>query len=214
MMSPYLMNPLRLGVDIVYDSATKYLSGHHELMAGVIACDRDDIAKQLFYFINSVGNALDPMGSSMLLRGSKTLAVRIEKQQASAMRIATYLHQLGFRVHYPGLRTDPGHKTHMAQARGAGAVMSFETGNIDLSAHVVAAARIFGVSVSFGCVNSLISMPTRMSCVYASERRLTAATRASTRKCAPSAGCRRTSSGCALASRTRMTSCTISSKRC
>lgn len=163
MMSPYLMRPLELGVDITYDSATKYLSGHHDLMAGIIACDRDDLAQRIAFYINSVGNGLSPMDSFMLLRGVKTLSVRMERQQASAMAIAAYLDRLGFRVHYPGLSTDPGYAVHARQARGPGAVLSFETGNSALSERVVAATRLWKVTVSFGCVNSLISMPAQMS---------------------------------------------------
>lgn len=163
MMSPYLMHPLELGADIVYDSATKYLSGHHDLMAGIIACDRDDLAQRLGFLINSVGNALSPMDSFVLLRGMKTLAVRMDRQQENAMRVAHFLHALGFRVHYPGLRTHPGHAMHASQAAGPGAVLSFETGNRELSAKITAATKLWGVSVSFGCVNSLISIPCLMS---------------------------------------------------
>lgn len=163
MMSPYLMRPLALGADIVYDSATKYLSGHHDLMAGVLAVDRDDLAERIAFYINAVGNALTPMDSFMLLRGVKTLAVRMDRQQASARAIATFLDRLGFRVHYPGLATDPGFAVHARQAHGPGAVLSFETGSAALSSRVVANARLFSVTVSFGCVNSLISMPCQMS---------------------------------------------------
>ena len=163
MMSPYLMRPLALGADIVYDSGTKYLSGHHDLMAGVIAVDRDDLAERIGFYINSVGNALAPMDAFMLLRGVKTLAVRMDRQQATAHAVASFLDRLGFRVHYPGLATDPGFAVHARQARGSGAVLSFETGSAALSSRVVAAVRLFHVTVSFGCVNSLISMPCQMS---------------------------------------------------
>lgn len=163
MLSPYLMNPLEMGVDIVYDSATKYLSGHHDIMAGVIACNRDDLAEKMAFTIKSVGNGLNPMDSFSLLRGVKTLALRMDRQQASALRIAAFLHELGFRVNYPGLRSHPGHAVHMRQARGFGGVLSFESGNKVLSERIVAATRLWGVSVSFGCVNSLISMPCLMS---------------------------------------------------
>ncbi|KAF9046864.1 cystathionine beta-lyase [Hymenopellis radicata] len=163
MMSPYLQRPLEHGSDIVYDSATKYLSGHHDLMAGVITCNRDDIAKQIAFIINSVGNALTPIDSFLLLRGVKTLAVRMDRQQASAGLVATYLHSLGFLVHYPGLPTHPGRDIHQRIADGNGAVLSFETGDKEMSEKIVAATRLWGISVSFGCVNSLISMPCVMS---------------------------------------------------
>lgn len=163
MLSPYLMRPLEFGVDIVYHSATKYLSGHHDIMAGVISCNRDDLAESMFFTIKSVGNALSPHDCFLLLRGVKTLALRMDRQQTSAMQVATYLERLGFKVRYPGLRAFPGHAVHMRQARGAGGVLSFETGCTSMSEKVVAAARLWGVSVSFGCVNSLISMPCQMS---------------------------------------------------
>lgn len=163
MMSPYLQRPLEHGVDIVYDSATKYLSGHHDLMAGAVTCNRDDIAKKLAFIINSVGNALTPMDSFFLLRGIKTLAVRMDRQQSSSQIVAEYLHSLGFKVHYPGLPDHPGREIHLRIADGNGAVLSFETGNKELSEKIVGSTRLWGISVSFGCVNSLISMPCVMS---------------------------------------------------
>ncbi|THV02878.1 cystathionine beta-l [Dendrothele bispora CBS 962.96] len=163
MMSPYLQRPLEHGADIVYDSATKYLSGHHDLMAGMITCNRDDIAKQLAFIINSVGNALTPIDCFLLLRGVKTLAVRMDRQQTSASLVATYLNSLGFKVHYPGLPNHPGREIHQRIADGNGAVLSFETGNKELSEKIVGGTRLWGISVSFGCVNSLISMPCVMS---------------------------------------------------
>ncbi|KAF8322620.1 cystathionine beta-lyase [Clavulina sp. PMI_390] len=163
MMSPYLQRPLELGADIVYDSGTKYLSGHHDLMAGVITCNRDDLAKQMAFVINSVGNALSPFDSFLLLRGTKTLAIRMDRQQASAMRVASYLDQLGFRVHYPGLANHPRRDVHEKLANGPGAVLSFITGDTAMSERIVGAARLWGISVSFGAVNSLISMPCLMS---------------------------------------------------
>ncbi|KAF4613766.1 hypothetical protein D9613_007877 [Agrocybe pediades] len=163
MMSPYLQRPLEHGADIVYDSATKYLSGHHDLMAGVVTCNRDDVAQKLAFTINSVGNALTPIDSFLLLRGIKTLAIRMDRQQATTQSVAEYLYNLGFKVNYPGLPTHPGQAVHARIADGNGAVLSFETGNKELSEKIVAGTRLWGISVSFGCVNSLISMPCVMS---------------------------------------------------
>lgn len=163
MMSPYLQRPLEHGADIVYDSATKYLSGHHDLMAGAIVCNRDDLAKHLAFTINAVGNALSPVDAFLLLRGVKTLAVRMDRQQSNAIAVAEYLNSLGFRVYYPGLRDHPGRNIHTRIANGNGAVLSFETGHRTLSERIVAGTRLWGISVSFGCVNSLISMPCVMS---------------------------------------------------
>jgi cystathionine beta-lyase/cystathionine gamma-synthase len=163
MMSPYLQRPLEHGADIVYDSGTKYLSGHHDLMAGVIACNRDDLAQQIAFVVNAVGNALTPFDSFLLLRGIKTLAVRMDRQQKSAQSVAAMLDQLGFQVHYPGLPNHPDRLVHERIADGAGAVLSFTTGDKALSERIVGATRLWGISVSFGCVNSLISMPCVMS---------------------------------------------------
>ncbi|TBU55324.1 cystathionine beta-lyase [Dichomitus squalens] len=163
MMSPYLQRPLEHGADIVYDSATKYLSGHHDLMAGVITCNRDDIAKEIAFVINSVGNALSPFDSFLLLRGTKTLAIRMDRQQSTAMLVAQMLSKLGFVTHYPGLPNHPGKEIHDRISDGYGAVLSFETGDKELSERIVAATHLWGISVSFGCVNSLISMPCVMS---------------------------------------------------
>ncbi|KAF8591137.1 cystathionine beta-l [Ramaria rubella] len=163
MMSPYLQRPLEHGADVVYDSGTKYLSGHHDLMAGVITCNRDDLSKRIAFMINAAGNALTPFDSFLLLRGTKTLAIRMDRQQASAMRVAHYLHKLGFKVHYPGLPDHRHRDVHEKLASGPGAVLSFVTGDKDLSSRIVGSTRLWGISVSFGAVNSLISMPCVMS---------------------------------------------------
>ncbi|RPB03649.1 cystathionine beta-l [Choiromyces venosus 120613-1] len=163
MLSPWLQNPLDLGADIVCESGTKYLSGHHDLMAGVIATNDSSLGERLYFTINSTGCGLSPFDSWLLLRGVKTLGVRMEKQQASAQAIAEYLEGLGFKVRYPGLKSHPQYDLHWSMARGAGAVLSFETGDTILSERIVESTRLWAISVSFGCVNSLISMPCRMS---------------------------------------------------
>jgi len=163
MLSPMLCNPLELGADIVYESGTKYLSGHHDIMAGIIACNDAALGDKMYFTINSTGCGLSPNDSFLLMRGVKTLAIRMEKQQANAQLIAEFLENHGFRVRYPGLKSHPQYDLHWSMARGAGAVLSFETGDIQLSERIVEAARLYGISVSFGCVNSLISMPCRMS---------------------------------------------------
>ncbi|KAM3508835.1 hypothetical protein MY10362_000961 [Beauveria mimosiformis] len=163
MLSPMLCNPLDLGADVVYESGTKYLSGHHDIMAGVIACNDPAVADKLFFTINSTGCGLSPNDSFLLMRGVKTLAIRMDKQQANAQAIAEFLEQRGFRVRYPGLRSHPQYDLHWSTARGAGAVLAFETGDSAVSQRIVEAARLWAISVSFGCVNSLISMPCQMS---------------------------------------------------
>lgn len=163
MLSPLLLNPLDLGADIVFESGTKYLSGHHDLMAGVIAVNNASLGEKLFFTINASGCGLSPFDSWLLLRGIKTLAVRMEKQQRNALIVAQFLESHGFGVRYPGLKSHPQYALHHSMARGSGAVLSFSTGSVQLSERIVESARLWAISVSFGCVNSLISMPCRMS---------------------------------------------------
>eukprot|EP01135_Chromosphaera_perkinsii_P002389 Nk52_evm43s222 gene=Nk52_evmTU43s222 len=163
MMSPYLQRPLQLGADIVYHSGTKYLSGHHDLMAGVICTRTDSLAKGMFHIINATGCGLSPFDCWLLLRGIKTLSVRMDKQQSNAEKLAAFLESKGYVVHYPGLKSHPSYRIHQMQSDGPGAVLSFETGSASKSQTIVEACKLFTISVSFGCVNSLISMPCRMS---------------------------------------------------
>jgi cystathionine beta-lyase len=132
-------------------------------MAGVVACNDPDLGDKMYFTVNATGCGLSPNDSFLLMRGVKTMAIRMDKQQANAQAIAEFLESHGFRVRYPGLKSHPQYDLHWSLARGAGAVLSFETGDIHLSERIVEAARLWGISVSFGCVNSLISMPCRMS---------------------------------------------------
>ncbi|KAJ1671584.1 cystathionine beta-lyase [Coemansia sp. RSA 1694] len=163
MMSPYLQNTLQLGADIEYHSGTKYLSGHHDLMAGVIGCSSQSVAESLYFVINASGSGLGPFDCWLLLRGVKTLGIRMEKQQSNAIEIADFLEAQGLKVHYPGLKSNAQYELHKSLSSGPGAVLSFETGDVGLSERIVESARLWGISVSFGCVNSLISMPCKMS---------------------------------------------------
>ncbi|MFZ0287041.1 MAG: cystathionine beta-lyase [Terriglobales bacterium] len=164
-MSPYLQNPLDLGADIVVHSATKYLCGHSDVTAGVAAVRSPELAEQIYFLQNGEGSALGPFDSYLLLRSIKTLKLRLDCQQSSAGKIAGHLnaHPAVQRVYYPGLREHPGYDLHAQQARGAGAVISFATGSFELSKRIAEATRIFRVSVSFGSVNSSISLPGCMS---------------------------------------------------
>ncbi|KAI9298412.1 cystathionine beta-lyase [Neoconidiobolus thromboides FSU 785] len=163
MMSPYLLRPLELGADIVYHSGTKYLSGHHDLMAGVIGAKTEELGNQLYFIVNASGCGLSPFDSWLLMRGVKTLAVRMERQQKNAIKIANYLENLGLKVRYPGLKSHPQFDLHQSMADGPGAVLSIETGDVGLSERIVESTKLWGISVSFGCINSLISMPCSMS---------------------------------------------------
>ncbi|KAG8531529.1 homoserine O- acetyltransferase [Bacidia gigantensis] len=157
MLSPLLQNPLDLGADLVYESGTKYLSGHHDLMAGVIAVKEQKIGEKMYFSINASGCGLAPFDSWLLMRGIKTLKVRMEQQQSNAQQIAEFLESHGFRVRYPGLVSHPQYDLHHSMARGPAQCYHSKR------AIIVESAKLWAISVSFGCVNSLISMPCRMS---------------------------------------------------
>lgn len=165
LLSPLLQQPLLLGADLVVHSATKHLGGHSDLTAGVLAVRNPDLAERIAFLQNAEGTALGPFDSWLLLRGLKTLALRLERQQTNALRVAEFLaaHPAVRRVHYPGLSEHPGAALHRSQARGAGAVISFETGDLRWSRQVVEATSLFSIAVSFGNLSSFISLPCRMS---------------------------------------------------
>ncbi|SCU84739.1 LAFA_0D11716g1_1 [Lachancea sp. 'fantastica'] len=175
MMSGMLCNPLQFGCDVVYESATKYLNGHHDIMAGVIITKNKKLAGDIYFVINSTGCGLSPFDSWLLIRGLKTLGVRMYQQQHNAMVLAHWLEDsCGFRkrspkdrtlTRYVGLKSHPQFELHKSYNAGPGALLSFETGSFEHSRRLVSSRKlkIWSVTVSFGCVNSLISMPGKMS---------------------------------------------------
>jgi cystathionine beta-lyase len=164
-MSPYLQNPLDLGADIVLHSATKYLCGHHDVTAGAIVVRDEDLGRRIYFIQNAEGNALSPFDSFLLLRGIKTLKLRMDCQQRNARAVALFLapHPDVKGVYYPGLGDSPGYELQRSQARGEGAVLSFTTGSFEFSKAIAENAKLFRITVSFGSVNSSISLPGQMS---------------------------------------------------
>ena len=127
-LTPYWQNPLELGADIVYHSASKYLGGHSDLIAGLVAVKDEEIGERLHFVQKSVGSVLGPQEAWLLLRGMKTLGVRMEEHEANARVIADWLRRRPdvLKVHDPGLPDHPGHQIAKSQARGFGATFSFE----------------------------------------------------------------------------------------
>jgi methionine-gamma-lyase len=159
--SPFNQRPLELGADLVVHSATKYLGGHADVTAGVIVGGRERIAaaKRLFRIL---GPVLDPMAAWLLLRGLKTLGVRVERHNHNAMRLAQFLagHPEVAAVHYPGLPSHPRHAIAARQMRGFGGMLSFEVrGGYDAGVRCVDALRTCLLAVSLGGVETLVAHP-------------------------------------------------------
>ena len=170
MMSPILSRPIEHGADIVIHSATKFMSGHSDTMAGaVIVADRvqgdKSLAESLYFYQNAEGTALAPFDCWLVQRGIKTMGLRVRHQMQSAVMIANWLNECPVvtKLFYAGHADHPDYDIHMNQSSGGGAVVCFCTGNKDLSAHIVSATKLFKITVSFGSVNSLISLPGKMS---------------------------------------------------
>lgn len=172
MLSPCLQRPLRHGADVVIHSATKFLCGHSDVTAGALITNDAELGERIAFQQNAEGAGLSPFESWLLLRGMKTLALRVERQNASAERIAEYLarHKAVKQIFYPGLSTHPGREIHRRQAAGNGAVISFTTGDAELSRRVAEATQLFTIAVSFGSVTSSISLPCCMSHASVPER--------------------------------------------
>lgn len=187
MMSPCLLKPLSLGADVVVHSATKYFGGHADTMGGFVVVNDAKIANKVAFIQNAEGTALAPLDCWLFLRGIKTMAIRVERAQQNAGRVAALLqrHVLVKRVFYAGLddhraagyaasgtadeeaaaasRTRAAFELHRSQAVGAGAVISFTTGSVAVSTRLCDSLRIFKTTVSFGSCNSLCEMPCTMS---------------------------------------------------
>ena len=151
-LSPYFQNPLKLGADIVVHSGTKYLGGHNDTLAGFLITNREDIQEQLRFIIKTTGATLAPMDSWLILRGIKTLGVRMDRAQENALKIAHFLEKQEYvtRVLYPGLESHPGYELMKKQARGFGSILTFEVDSKERAYHILENVKLIQFAESLG----------------------------------------------------------------
>ncbi|MEZ0481930.1 bifunctional cystathionine gamma-lyase/homocysteine desulfhydrase [Planococcus sp. SSTMD024] len=164
-MTPYFQNPISLGADIVLHSATKYIGGHSDVVAGLVVVNTAQLAEELHFIQNSVGAILGPQDSWLLMRGLKTLGIRMEETNGNAQQIAEFLdgHEAVEAVIYPGLNSHSGKALMEKQARGFGGMISFDVGSKEKADELLAKLKYFTLAESLGAVESLISVPAQMT---------------------------------------------------
>lgn len=160
-LTPYFQRPLELGADIVIHSGTKYLAGHNDLVCGLVVTRTPELGERVKFLQNATGGVLGPSDSWLLLRGMKTLALRMEKHNANARLVAKWLtkHPRVRRVYYPGLPDHPGRAVHERQASGYGGMLSFAVDEAPLVPQVLAGVKLIRFAESLGGVESLITFP-------------------------------------------------------
>lgn len=161
-LTPYLQKPIQYGADIVIHSASKYIGGHNDVIGGLVVTATEDLSEKVGRLQNSTGAILGPQDSWLLLRGLKTLAIRMERQQDNAQAIAVWLDQqeLVKSVYYPGLANHPGREIMEKQCNGFGAMISFEVTEVSIVADLLKHVHVISFAESLGGVESLITYPT------------------------------------------------------
>lgn len=161
-LSPYFQNPLKLGADVVIHSGTKYLAGHNDTLAGFIVTNRTDIQEKLRFLIKTTGAGLAPFDCWLVLRGIKTLAVRMEAAQKNAVKIVEWLQnqKTVTKVIYPGLKEHPGYEIMKKQSRGFGAMVTFNVTDEELAKKILGSVHLIQYAESLGGVETLITYPT------------------------------------------------------
>lgn len=164
-MTPYLQRPLELGADIVVHSGTKYLGGHSDLVAGLAVVRDKDKADRLAFLQNAIGGILQPFDSFLLIRGIKTLSVRMDRHVSNAVEIARHLESSPdvSRIFYPGLESDPGYSINSKQARNGGAMLSFELSDGHDLRRFFGSLKLISLAESLGGVESLVCHPSTMT---------------------------------------------------
>ena len=160
-LSPYFQNPIALGADIVIHSGTKYLGGHNDTLAGFICLKDNTYSEKLYKISYTLGATLSPFDSWLMIRGIKTLALRMERAQENALAIANWLKRQKnvTKVYYVGLPEHPGYAVNASQSRGSGAMLSFAVATPDLAQQVLAKVKIITFAESLGGPESLITFP-------------------------------------------------------
>ncbi|ETI67181.1 bifunctional cystathionine gamma-lyase/homocysteine desulfhydrase [Neobacillus vireti] len=163
--TPYWQNPIELGADIVLHSATKYLGGHSDVVAGLAVVNSKELAEELHFIQNSTGGILGPQDSWLLIRGMRTLGIRLEEMESNTAAIVAFLqgHSAVKKVFYPGLETHPNHELAKRQTRGFGGMVSFDVGSAENADRLLSKVKYFTLAESLGAVESLISVPARMT---------------------------------------------------
>lgn len=161
-MSPYFQNPLALGADIVVHSGTKFLGGHNDTLAGFLVTDKQEISDKFRFLIKTVGSGLAPFDSWLIMRGIKTLPLRMEKAQENAMAIAEFLlnEPRVRKVYYPGLSGSAGYEVCKSQARGFGSMLTFEVESKELAHHILKYTKLIPFAESLGGTETLLTYPT------------------------------------------------------
>jgi cystathionine beta-lyase/cystathionine gamma-synthase len=163
--SPYIQRPLELGADLVLHSTTKFLNGHSDSIGGILVATRDEHIEWLRFVQNAEGAILGPMDAWLVLRGTKTLPLRMERHNANAQRVAEFLdaHPAVPLVHYPGLPAHPHHELAKRQMRGFGGIVAFAMGSLERARTVLNSVRLMALAESLGGVETLISHPASMT---------------------------------------------------
>lgn len=164
-MTPYHQRPIELGVDLVLHSATKFLGGHSDVLAGLVVAADESLGRRVKQLQNGIGAVLGPQDSWLLMRGMKTLQARMEHSERSAHKLAHWLSSQSevAQVYYPGLENHPGRAIHEKQSAGYGAVVSFDVGSGERAKAVLSRVKLPIVAVSLGAVESILSYPAMMS---------------------------------------------------
>jgi len=164
--TPYFLRPIEYGVDLVVHSTTKYLNGHCDVVGGAVVTTTDELTERVQFLLNALGTCASPFDCWLVLRGIKTLPVRMMRQEENAAQVAAYLekHPKVEKVFYPGLKSHPGHEIAMRQMEGFGSVVSFEIeGGIEAVNSFLRSVTIFSLAESLGGVDSLVEHPATMS---------------------------------------------------